>query len=194
MQAIIVVGDIDAKAVESKIKTLFGQLPKAENPKAKDIIPIPGNEEPIVSIFTDKENASSSVEVYFKGQPLPREYRGLGMATLMDVCKSLITSMLNERFADISAKADAPFLGAGSGFAPMCVTMEAFYGAVQSKDTEAVPALAAMFIELERAKRYGFTEAEFERAKAGLLKAYEVAAENAGGRQNGAIVNDSLMS
>lgn len=192
MQAIIVVGDVDAKAVESKIKNLFGQLPKAENPKAKDIIPIPGNEEPIVSIFTDKENASTSVEVYFKGQPLPREYRGLGMATLMDVCKSLIASMLNERFADISAKADAPFLGAGSGFAPMCVTMEAFYGAVQSKDTEAVPALAAMFTELERAKRFGFTEAEFERAKARLLKSYEVAAENASGRQNGAIVNDYI--
>lgn len=192
MQAIIVVGDIDAKAVEGKIKKLFGELPKAENPKAKEIIPIPGNDEPIVSIFTDKENPSTSVEVYFKGQPLPREYRGLGMATLMDLCKNMITSMMNERFADLSAKADAPFLGAGSGFAPLCVTMEAFYGAVQSKDTEAVPALAAMFVELERAKRFGFTEAEFERAKAKLLKAYEVAAENAGGRQNGAIVNDYI--
>ena len=192
MQAIIVVGDVDPKAVERKIKSLFGELPKAENPKAKDIIPIPGNEEPIVAIFTDKENASTSVEVYFKGQPLPREYRGLGMAVLMDIYKSLITSMMNERFSDISASPNAPFLGAGSGFAPLCVTMEAFYGAVQSKDAEAVPALEAMFVELERAKRFGFTQAEFERAKTQLLKSYEVAAANASGRQNGAIVNDYI--
>ena len=149
MQAIIVVGDVDVKSVENKIKNLFGQLPKAENPKAKDVILIPDNKEPIVSIFTDKENTSTSAEVYFKSQPLPKEYRGLGMAVIMNLYKNMISRMFSERFSDISSKPDAPFFGAGAGFGKLCSTLEAFYGNVQSKDGEAVKALKAMFVELE---------------------------------------------
>lgn len=192
LQAVIVVGDVDVKEVEAKIKELFNEIPKAENPQAKAIIPIPDNQEPIVSIFTDKENSSTSVDVYFKSQPLPMEYRGLGMAIILDIYKDLINLMLNERFNDIATKPNAPFLRAGSGFAGLCVTMEAFYGSVQSKDGESEGALKAMFAELERAKRYGFTQAEFDRAKTELLRIYENMAANASGRQNGQIVYDYI--
>ncbi len=192
MQAIIVVGDVDVKSVENKIKALFGQLPKAENPKAKDVILIPDNKEPIVSIFTDKENTSTSVEVYFKSLPLPKEYRGLGMAVIMNLYKNMISRMFSERFSDISSKPDAPFFGAGAGFGKLCSTLEAFYGNVQSKDGEAVKALKAMFVELERARRFGFTQSEFDRAKTNLLRGYERAAANAASMQNGQFVQSYI--
>ncbi|MBQ8033912.1 MAG: insulinase family protein [Bacteroidales bacterium] len=192
MQAIIVVGDVDVKSVENKIKNLFGQLPKAENPKAKDVILIPDNKEPIVSIFTDKEHTSTSAEVYFKSQPLPKEYRGLGMAVIMNLYKNMISRMFSERFSDISSKPDAPFFGAGAGFGKLCSTLEAFYGNVQSKDGEAVKALKAMFVELERARRFGFTQSEFDRAKTNLLRGYERAAANAASMQNGQFVQSYI--
>lgn len=192
MQAIIVVGDVDVKSVENKIKTLFGQIPAAENPKAKNVILIPDNQDPIVSVFTDKEYPSTSVSVYFKSQPLPIEYRGLGLSALMDLYKGLISLMLNERFTDITTRPDAPFLSAGGGFATMCATMECFYGEAQAKDGESLEAMKALYVELERAKRFGFTQDEFDRAKTKLLRSYERAAENASSRQNGQIVNNYI--
>ncbi len=188
MQAIVVVGDVDVTYVENKIKEMFGALPKAVNPKAKDVIKVPDNQEPIVGIFTDKEYPNTSVNVFFKGEPIPKEYRGLGMAVLMDMYKSLITSMLDERFNDIATKPNAPFLGGGAGFGQMAQTLEVFSGSVQAKDGEALAALKAMMVELERAKRFGFTQEEFDRAMADLLRGYERAAENAQSRQNSQIV------
>lgn len=192
LQAIIVVGDVDVKSVEKKIKDLFGTLPKAGNPKAKEVIEIPSNEKPIVSIFTDKENSRSGVEVYFKTGITPREYRGLGMYALMNIYKDLVSLMLNERFADIATRADAPFMGANGGFASLCETMDAFYTSAQCRDDAPVEALEAVFVELERIRRYGFTQAELDRAKSKLLKRYEMSAANASGRQNGYIVNDYM--
>ncbi len=54
LQAVIVVGDVDVDYVEGKIKEYFNQIPKAENPKAKDVIKIPDNKEPLVSIFNER--------------------------------------------------------------------------------------------------------------------------------------------
>ena len=192
MQAIIVVGDIDVKSVENKIKNLFGQLPKAENPKAKDVIMVPDNQEPIVSIFTDKENASTSVEVYFKSLPLPKEYKGLGISVMMGLYRGMISMMFGERFRDISSKPDAPFFGAGAGFGKLCSTLDSFYGNVQSKDGESLSALKALFVELERARRFGFTQGEFDRAKTNILRSYERVAANAASRQNGQMVQDYI--
>ncbi|HBB12380.1 MAG TPA: hypothetical protein DCZ70_10040, partial [Alistipes sp.] len=52
-QAVIVVGDIDVDAIESKIKTLMADIPApAAGASQKETIEVPDNEEPIVSIYT----------------------------------------------------------------------------------------------------------------------------------------------
>ncbi len=192
MQAIIVVGDVDVAYVENKIKEMFGALPKAENPKAKDVITVPHNADPIVKIFTDKEYPNTNVNIFFKGEPLPKEFRGLGISVIMDTYKSLVSSMLNERFNDIVTTGNAQFLDAGVGFSKMATIMEAFSASVQAKDGEILPALKAMYVELERAKRFGFTQEEFDRAKTKLLRSYERYAESASSRQNAQIVDEYI--
>lgn len=192
MQAIIVVGDIDVDAVEGKIKTMFSSIPKAENPKAKDVITVPDNKEPIISIFTDKELDATSVTMYIKNKAMPKEYRGLGIAALNNLMESLISRMFNERLGDLAKSPNAPFLGAGVGFQNASETMDVFYAGVQAKDGEGLKAFNAVLTELEKAKRYGFTEDEYERAKTNLLRGYERAMENAASRQNGQLV-DPLM-
>ena len=74
LQAVIVVGDVDVDYVEGKIKEYFNQIPKAENPKAKDVIKIPDNKEPLVSIFTDKELNTTDVTLFIKSEPMPEAY------------------------------------------------------------------------------------------------------------------------
>lgn len=189
MQSIIVVGDVDAEAVVGKIKDLFGQLPKAENPKAKQPVVVPDNAEPLVTIFTDKENNTTGVMMAVKSPAIPMQYRGLGLAMLNDLMENLVSIMVNERLDDITRKADAPFLNASFGFGNLSNDLHALIADVSSKDGEVVPAFTALMTELERVRRYGFTPDEFDRAKTNILKRYETAMNNAESRQNPQFVN-----
>ncbi len=73
-QSIYVIGDIDVDAVEAKIKTLMSDIPAADpDAPAKEVIMVPGNEEPIISIFSDPEMQNSSVRMFAKRDALPRE-------------------------------------------------------------------------------------------------------------------------
>lgn len=189
MQAIIVVGDIDVDKVEGKIKTIFSELPKAVNPKAKDVITIPDNNEPIVAIFTDKECPNTDIDILYKSEPMPKEYNVMALSVMNDVMKSLIGKMFNERLDDISKQPNAPFISAYGGIYRFCQTMEGFDASVSAKEGEGLKAFTALMTEVERAKRYGFTQAEYDRAKANILRTYERAAENAAGRYNAQFVN-----
>ena len=60
MQALIVVGDVNVDEVEAKIKSIFADIPAAENPKQKDVIKIPDNDTPIVGVITDPETSNIS--------------------------------------------------------------------------------------------------------------------------------------
>ena len=184
MQAVIVVGDVDVDAVEAKIKTIFADIPAPVDPRAKDIIPIPENEEPLIGIVTDPEQTGSSVLVLWKGEPLPEAMNNSPQAFMIDIVEDLVTSIMDERLEDIAAKSDAPFLGAGFGFAKLCETCKAALAQVQSRDGESVQAFAALMTEIERMRRFGFNDDEVERAKTELLSRYETAANKAGTRKN----------
>lgn len=190
MQAILVVGDVDVERTEAKIKEIFSSIPKVENPKQKEVIKVPNNNEPIVLIFTDKENTRTSLDIIYKSEPLPKEFRGLGMAVIYDLSKTLISSILNERYKDIYTKPDAPFTGASAGFQSLCTTLDGFAASTSAKDGEIIPAFKALLTELYRAQKFGFTQSEFDRAKANILKGYERAAEEESTRMNGSIVFD----
>lgn len=191
-QAIIVVGDVDVDKIEAKIKNVFSELSNGDGAKAKDVIKIPENQEPIVSIFTDKEYPNTDVSILYKSETMPKEYKALGIGLMQDLMKDLISLMINERLSDISKQPNAPFLQAGAGFGEFCATMEAFSSDVQTKDGEGIKGFTALMTEIEKAKRYGFTAAEFDRAKTNLLKGYDVNAENASGRMNAQWVNDCI--
>lgn len=188
MQALIVVGDIDVDEVEAKIKTTFADIPAAENPKAKDVITIPDNDKPVIGILTDPETASTSFEVYWKSAAQPEELNSTAIGLMTEVAKSLIGNIMAERFSDISAKPDAPFLSAGFGIANLCETMDVTYGEVTCKEGAALQGFEAMLTEIEKMHRFGFTDAEFERAKNEVLSQYETAANKADTRKNAEFV------
>ena len=71
LQAVIVVGDVDVDYVENKIKSLFGDIPAAENPQPKENIIIPGNDEPVIGIITDPEATATTLEILWKKDAMP---------------------------------------------------------------------------------------------------------------------------
>lgn len=194
LQALIVVGDVDVDQIEAKIKTLFSDIPAVENPTPKAVNKIPDNEEPIVAILTDPENASEGFEIYWKGEAMPEELNNTDVGMMMGLIKSYIYYVMAERFGDIAADPAAPFNNASFGITDICETCEAVYGNVGSKGGKenSLNALGAFMTEIEKMRRFGFTDDEVERAKAKILNFYEKAAEGAETRQNADFVNDLI--
>ena len=194
MQAVVVVGDIDPDKIEAKIKTIFGEIPAPAQPTVKPLIAIPENEVPQVAVLTDPEATSSSIEILWRVAPMPREYRNTDVAFVNNLMKSLIGTVMSERFNDITSKSDAPFLGAQFYIGGLCESSDAVQGTVSFKDGEALSAFKAYLTEVEKMKRYGFSDAELERAKERILSRLEKRASAAETRKNAELVSPILNS
>ncbi|MBE6235464.1 MAG: insulinase family protein [Bacteroidales bacterium] len=192
MQALIVVGDIDVDQIEAKIRTMFADIPAPVDPRPKDVVMIPENAEPIVGIITDPETQNSQLELIWKSVPIPEEYNNTDVAYMTEYMKTIIYYVMQERFTDITSKPDAPYFSGMFGTGKMCETMEAAIGRLAFKDGDAINALKAFYTEIEKMKRFGFTDAEVERANAKLLSYAEKAAEGADTRKSAEFV-DALI-
>ena len=188
MQALIVVGDIDVDYVEACIKRTFADIPAAENPKQKDVIAIPDNEKPAIGILTDPENRNTSVEIYWRSQATPEELNSTPVGLITDLLEDIVSIAMTERFEEIAAQPDAPFLAGGFGIGNICETADVTYVEAASKDGEALNALAAALLEAEKLRRFGLTEAEVERAKNEVLSRFETKANKADTRNNSEFV------
>ncbi|MFI3285668.1 MAG: insulinase family protein [Rikenellaceae bacterium] len=194
-QAIVIVGDIDVDQVEAKIQKLMADLPMpAADAPQKEVIKVLTNEEPIISIFTDPEMTSSSLSLFIKGEAMPNEYNNLGVYEIKNIAEGLIFLMQNERFQEIAMKPDAPFLGASSaiGSIGLIPTLESVSFSIGTKDGGLKEGFEALAIEMEKTRRYGFTQGEFERAQANLMQSIEQQYNNSGDQLNGAYVQRYL--
>ncbi len=194
LQAVIVVGDVDVDQVEAKIKSIFADIPAPVNPKAKVLHKIPDNVEPIIGILTDPEMTSSSIEVMWKSEPMPKEMMNTDIAFMTDIIKMYIRLIMRERFTDITAKPDAPFLGANFYISNLCNSCDATMGTVSFKEGDAVNAFAAFMTEIEKMKRFGFTDGEVQRAKDNIISSYEKRVEAAPTRKNAEFVYPLLYN
>ena len=176
-QAIVVVGDIDVDKIEQKIATIMADIPApAADAAKKDVIVIPDNDEPIVSINVDPEMQQSNLMMFYKSQAMPKQMKNTITYEMISILKSYISSMINERLSDIARKPNAPFISAG--FSPassfgICSTLEVTSGQVLTQDGKLMDGYKALLVEMERMRRYGFTESEYERAKNNMNSALD---------------------
>ena len=194
LQAVIVVGDVDVDQVENKIKTIFADIPAAVNPQPKVLHKIPDNVEPIIGILTDPEMTSSSIEVMWKSEPMPKELMNTDIAFMTDLIKMYVRLIMSERFTDITSQPDAPFLGGSFSISSLCNSCDATTGTVSFKEGDAINAFTAFMTELEKMKRFGFTEGEVQRAKDNIISNYERRVEAAPTRKNAEFVYPLLYN
>ena len=193
-QALIVVGDIDPDQILTKIQKLFADIPAPVNPKAKDVIKIPDNAEPIVGVVTDPESPNSEVTILWKSEPLPREFNNTDVAFLTEMIKDIVGGVMNERFQEITSKSDAPFLNGALMCSRICETCDVVLGDVAFKEGQVEPALKAFYTEVEKMKRYGFSDAEVQRAKDDILSRYERRASAADSRKNAEFIQPLISN
>ena len=93
---------------------------------------------------------------------------------------SLFTDMLNNRFAEITRRPDAPFVYAGSGYGSFIGrTLDVYSLYASAKENQIDKSLETILRENERVCRYGFTVTEMEREKKDMLTYYENVANEA---------------
>lgn len=175
LQAIIIVGDINVDDIEVRIKSLFADISKPINPAERTYVSIANNHEPLVAIATDVEVNSTSVSLIYKKDVVPFAERNTSTYYLNNIAQSIITTMLNERFVEISRQSNPPFQGASSRYDNFVVSIskDAWSTGASAKSGESLSALKAIVRENERMRRFGFCASELERVKIQFLSYYQ---------------------
>ena len=193
-QAVVVVGDIDVDRTEGKIKEICGVIPKKENPKEKEVIMIPGNKEPVAGIITDPEATAPTIEMLWKSDAMPELYNNTIAGKAAEIVKRLIMSIMQERFNDLTSKPDCPYLSADFGIYNLCETCEPAMADVVLKEGDLIGGFKAFYAEIEKMKRFGFSDDEVERAKTNVLNRYDNARKKADTRKNPEFIRPILQN
>ena len=192
-QAIVIVGDLDAEATEARLKSLMADIPApAADAAQKEVVVVPDNEEPIVSIYTDPEMQGSRVQLFIKRPAMPTQMNDKVAWEVVNVIESFLTTMENARLQEIAMQPDAPFLGAGMGSGDVIgiiPTLNATAFTAMTQDGKLAEGFEALYTEMEKIRRHGFTQSEFERAQENLMRQVERTYANRNDRTNEQFVN-----
>jgi zinc protease len=196
LQAIIIAGDIDVDYVESKIKDIFSDIKAPVNPEPLEKVYVPDNLAPIVSIAKDKELTNTTLSIYYKHDKIPWKLKGTIADFITSYSQMIVSIIMSERFSDILQKANPPFVSAYANDEDFIVsnTKAAWTSTAIVKQGNIEMAMNALVAETERVKNFGFTEAEYSRAKENVLKSYESLYNDRDKHKNSSYANEYVRN
>ena len=170
LMAVVAVGDFDRAQVERLIKEHFAPIPARVGARPRPSYEVPDQADTRFAIATDREATATTIGVY---NMLPlRDQTTVGAYRQQQV-ERLYTGMMNARLAERAARADPPFVQAGTQRGLFVRTKEAASLMALVRDDGIERGLEALIAESVRAARFGFTPAELERTKRDVLRFYE---------------------
>jgi len=173
LMAVIVVGDINVDEMEGKIKSHFGKYKNPTNLKERKTFDIPNHKETFVSINTDKEATSANVQIFYKDSEKAKPSTTVGDYRI-DFVEGLFSRMLNARLEEYTNDANPPFVYGYSFHGSLLGReKEAFQSMAMTAEDKQLDAVRTLAIENERARKFGFTQSELDRAKNEYLASYE---------------------
>ena len=186
LQGIVVVGDIDVDEIESKIKTIFADIPAQPDAAERVYFQVNDNDEPIIAIEKDKEQPVTQAMLFYKHDVTPDAAKGSIPYMIEGYALNMINTMLNNRLGELTQQANPPFIYAATydGNFFVSKTKGAFTGVVACREEAINDGIVTLMREIERAKRFGFTDSEYARARAEYLSQMESAFNERDKRQN----------
>jgi len=172
LQAIAMAGDFDAEEMEKKVIALFSKIPAVENPPERPFFEIPDHEDPVYGLVTDEEADQTMIQYMIRHRK-----SNSGPETFMDhreaYIHQLFNAMMGQRFQELVQKGDPPFVVGVVNYGDFERGYEALQALAIPKPNQEELGFTALMTELERAKRFGFTQGELDRAKAEILARWE---------------------
>jgi zinc protease len=167
LMAVIAVGDFDKAAIEALIKSHFGAIPSASSPKPRPAYTVPDQPGTRYSVITDPEATVTHLGVY--GKMAAREQTTVG-AYRRQMVEGLFGGMLSARLDELTEQPNAPFLRAGTGRRLLIRSEETTMLDAIVAEGGVERGLSALFTEIDRVARFGFTATELNRQRLNLQR------------------------
>ncbi|KAB8045327.1 M16 family metallopeptidase [Janthinobacterium aquaticum] len=171
LMAVMVVGDVEPKQAEAMIRRHFGKLKNPAKPRPRTYAEVPLREQTEALVITDKEATDDTVFIRYPIRPAQEP------VTIADYRRQMIENlygqMLSARMQELTQQADPPFIQGGSSMGKLVRGYESFSAYALLGKGGVQPAIAALVREDERARRFGFSQDELDRARKNMLRNYE---------------------
>lgn len=186
-QAIIIVGDFDAKAMEARVKRMAGKLPKRSTPIEKPTFPIPQAEGVDFAAYHDPEVTINQVNLIYKLPPLANQPKNVKTFT-EGIVRQLVVNLTNSRFEEISQQENKSFILGMSQYASLFEPIDLMFLVAIGQPGNLQNSLNGLIVESQRIRQNGFTDTELAREKAELERAIQKAFDERNKRQNSQFV------
>lgn len=194
LMAIVVVGDINVDEVEKKIKDNFSKYKNPEKPRARKTFDLPNHQETLVAVETDPDATSSMVQFIMKDSEAYQPDVTVEQYN-QSIIENLTSTMLNNRLRELVNSNNPPFTyGSVYHGGTYARSKEGFQGFAMVKDGGQINALKVLLEETERAKRFGFTQTELDRAKSQVLSNLERSYNNRDKTESDMLVDEYVRN
>ena len=168
LMAVLVVGDIEPAAAEALVKKHFEKLKNPTKEKPRVYADVPARQVSEGQVLTDPEATNHILQIFYatqkaKIQTTIGDYR-------LSMVKNLSSVMLSQRMQELTQKAEPPFLFGGGERSEFVHGYESYFGFALIGKAGVAPAVNALIQENERARKFGFTEAELSRSKKTMMR------------------------
>jgi len=171
LMAVVAVGDIDPVQAEQLIKRHFAGLKNPARPRPRIDAAIPARTDSEAVVVTDKEAGPAGILIRYPVRPF-RERATIG-GYREQLIEALFGGMLNARLQELSQLPAPPFLGASSALSRLTPRYRSYNASAALAGGGATAAIDALVQENERARRFGFTQAELDRIRKTMIRTYE---------------------
>ncbi len=189
LMSVIVIGDINVDEMEAKIKKNFSAYKNPTPERPRTLADVPNHKETFVAVESDPDATRSIVQLMYndldnyKPDVTEADYN-------KSIVENLFSTMLNNRLEELTNSATPPFTFGYSYKGGLVRPKQAFQSVAMTQDGKQLAALKVLMEETERAKRFGFTQSELDRAKADLLSNYEKSYNDRDKQESQNLVNE----
>ncbi len=167
LMAVVAVGDFDPVAMETMVVAHFSQIATPATPRPRPSYDVPPHPDTLYSLIADREARGTTVTVF--GVKPAGDQRTVGTYR-QQMVERLFSALLSARFEEIASGPNPPFLAAQTSRGLLVRSAVATTLAALVPDGGAERGISALFTEVERVIRHGFTQTELDREKLGNLR------------------------
>jgi zinc protease len=173
LQAVMVVGDIEPAEAERLIKEKFSGFKNPANPRPRPkSFDLPARKSSKAMVLSDQEAPYTTVQII--GNSTKKEESTTMGEYMDDIKQQLFNNMISGRFEELKNTANPPFIfgfgGYNGGWARGWENFQLYAICGTDKIKEATQAAIGEALKI---KKFGFTQAELDRAKSSVMANYE---------------------